>query len=134
MLTQAHTPSLTHLLTHSTTHPPTHPLILHSLTHSLTKQGLAKLHYIDITAIEAARMFDSLTHIESECSSEGVSDTKSRATLSTIKSSNDRTLLPHMLEAGVARWTWLRSLLKVFSAFRNSTFSIPESYDYTQST
>lgn len=92
-------------------------------------EGLAKLPYIDITSVEAARMFDSLT--ESKITGD---DNESIATLSSIKETEEKFLELDELAAGVQRWEWLRSMLKVFSAFRNSHFAIPESYDYTKST
>lgn len=92
-------------------------------------QGLAKLPYIDITSVEAARMFDSLTD-----SNAGGDDNESIATLSSIKDTEEKFLELNELAAGVQRWEWLRSLLKVFSAFQKSDFAIPESYDYTKST
>lgn len=72
-------------------------------------------------------MFDSLT--EPICP-----PADRRATLSSIKKGDERTLELAMLADGVHRWVWLRSMLKVFSAFQHSDFMVPEDYDYSKST
>ena len=71
-------------------------------------------------------MFDSLT--------EPLSGNDVGASMSSIKDDEERVLLLPVLAAGVQRWKWLRSVLKVFSAFQNSAFTVSEAYDYTKST
>ena len=88
-------------------------------------QGLLSLPYIDVAAAEAGRMFDSLTNPHEEEKSTVVSN---------MKKNEERLLVLSMLKAGVLRWTWLRSMLKIFSAFQHSKFRIPEDYDFTKST
>ena len=93
-------------------------------------QGLLKLPYIDVAAVEAGRMFDSLIDPADSLTDPGSGhhthpSMTRKESLSTVLTSSRALQLQEevgdgspvlrldMLEAGVTRWKWLRSMLKV---------------------
>mmetsp|Transcript_18 Transcript_18/g.36 ORF Transcript_18/g.36 Transcript_18/m.36 type:complete len:750 (+) Transcript_18:51-2300(+) len=80
------------------------------LTQEEFVNGILNIRYLDVSAVEAARLYESL---DTECTG---------------------SITLRCLYKSSLRWRWLRRVVKVFLACQECSFQIPDDYDYSKPT